>query len=206
MSNRGKGSNNNGGGRFSKQPQHDGRRCFYCQKPGHFSRNCKQRKRDEASSGQSSQFQQHQQHSAVALSAHAVAATADAQHMRWVLDTSASRHITSDTSVLRNPRPVPGDVTITFGNGGTDKPTAVGEVLLCTTDNTFYLNDVLCIPEATENLISVRQATNRGLDFKFSAGKCLISRDRQPVATAPSVGDSIYYLSAPSQANPTSGS
>jgi hypothetical protein len=41
----------------------------------------------------------------------------------------------------------------------------------------------------------VRQATNRGLDFKFSAGKCLISRDRRPVATAPSVGDSIYYLS-----------
>lgn len=115
--------------------------------------------------------------------------------MRWVLDTGSSRHITSDESVLCNPRPVNGDVTVTFGNSGTGKPTAVGEVLLCTPDADFYLNDVLYIPEATENLISVRLATSRGVEFKFCATHCEISRNGRTVASAPSVGDSIYYLS-----------
>ena len=122
--------------------------------------------------------------------------------MRWVLDTGASRHITSDASVLCNTRPVSSDVTITFGNGGTGKPTAVGDVMLYIADTAFFLKEVLCIPEATENLISVRQATNRGLDFNFSANECQISANRCLVATASSVGDTIYYLNGWGMRNP----
>lgn len=123
--------------------------------------------------------------------------------MRWVLDTGASRHITSEASMLHNPRPVPDNVTITFGSGGTGKPTAMGEVILCAADTTFHLNDILCIPEATKNLISVRQATSRGLDFNFNASKCQISQGGRSVATAPPVGDSIYYLMGWGKRNPS---
>lgn len=71
---------------------------------------------------------------------------------------------------------------------------ATGEVLLHTSDNTFHLTDVLYIPEATENLISVRHATRRGLDFKFCRDRCEIGGNGQTLAVAPCAGDAIYYL------------
>ncbi|PRW61567.1 Retrovirus-related Pol poly from transposon TNT 1-94 isoform B [Chlorella sorokiniana] len=127
------------------------------------------------------------------------AAPKSATSMRWVLDTGASRHLTGDASILSNMRPMDEDLTITFGNGGTGKATATGDVYLATTDAVFQLTEVLYIPEATESLISVRHATKHGLDFTFSADRCDISRNGHKLATAPSMGDAIYYLSGHSR-------
>ena len=84
-----------------------------------------------------------------------------------MLDIGASRHITGNRTVLQNVRPVSEPVTITFGNGGTGKAATTDEVLLQTPTNVFLLIEVLYIPEANENLISVRHATRNGLDFRF---------------------------------------
>jgi hypothetical protein len=62
----------------------------------------------------------------------------------------------------------------------------------------FLLTDVLLIPEATENLISVRHATKQGLDFKFSSDRCEIFRKGLKVATARCTDDAIYYLTGQS--------
>ena len=86
-----------------------------------------------------------------------------------MLDIGASRHITGNRTVLQNVRPVSEPVTITFGNGGTGKAAATDEVLLQTPTNVFLLTEVLYIPEASENLISVRHAIRNGLDFRFYA-------------------------------------
>jgi len=192
---RGTGTGNRGNN-GSNGKHGEGRTCFYCGKRGHYKRDCLKRKRDEASRGGNSGQQRPGPHSAIAFTAAMAAAPANGgQPTRWVLDTGASRHMTGDRSILLNPRPLDDDITITFGNGGTGKATACGEVLLHTSGNTFRLTDVLLIPEATENLISIRHATTRGLDFKFCADRCEISHSRRLVARAPSVGDSIYYLS-----------
>lgn len=178
-----------------KEQRSDSRTCFYCGRKGHIKRECYKMKRDQASKGGCGQ-QQPNQHGAIALAAtEALSAPhSGGQPMRWVLDTGASRHLTPDSSIMFNKRPVEDDVTITFGNGGVGKATAVGEVLLHTPDASFHLSDVLCIPEATESLISVRHASSRGLDFKFCADRCELTRNGRTVATAPSVGESIYYL------------
>jgi hypothetical protein len=63
-----------------------------------------------------------------------------------------------------------------------------------TSDSTVHLRDVLLIPEASEHLISVRHATKRGVDFKFSNDRCEISHNGNTLAVAPSTGDAIYYL------------
>jgi hypothetical protein len=174
-----------------KKQQFEDRECYNCGKKGHIQRNCPQKKNGENKRRQ----QQFNQYGAIALSARTVTApTKERQPTRWVLDTGASRHLTPYKDILLNARPLDEDITITFGNGGRGKATAVGEVLLHTHDATFHISDVLCIPEATENLISVRGATSRGLDFKFSAHHCEISRGGQTIANAPSMGDSIYYL------------
>ena len=182
----------------------EGRRCYYCGKQGHFKHECLKKKRDDARRGGNSGQRQSGQYSAIAFTANMAAAPASGgQPTSWVLDTGASRHITGDRSILLNPRPLDNDIKITFGNGGTGKATACGEVLLHSSGNTFQLTDVLLIPEATENLISIRHATNRGLDFKFSAERCEISHGGRHVATASSVGDSIYYLHGHSESATT---
>lgn len=188
-----RGYSNRGKGLQRQSPQQqDNRRCYYCNRRGHLQHDCALKKRNESRFGKSGQADR-QQHGAIALTA-STAPSNSARSMRWVLDSGASRHITSDESVLRNARPVTDDLTITFGNGGIGKPKAIGEILLHTKDADFRLTDVLCVPDVTENLISVRLATSRGLDFKFSADHCEISSSGNTVATAPSVGDSIYYL------------
>ena len=114
---------------------------------------------------------------------------------RWVLDTGASCHLTHDSSVLLDPYLLKEAITITFGNGGTGKATTAGHVLLVHTPNgPFILRDVLHVPGAAEQLLSVRQATRRGLSFKFMADACEIWQGDQVLATAPCHGDSVYTL------------
>ena len=64
----------------------------------------------------------------------------------------------------------------------------------CTPNGPFILRDVLHVPGAAEQLLSVRQATRRGLSFKFMADACKIWQDDQVLATAPCHGDSVYTL------------
>lgn len=115
--------------------------------------------------------------------------------MRWVLDSGASRHITPDEDILINTRCVDDPVVITFGNGGVCKTSTIGDVLLRTNDNAFLLTDVLHVPGAAENLISVKTATKNGVEFNFGASDCDIRVGGHTIATAPSTGDLIYYLS-----------
>ena len=185
---RGGNSHGNGG---RQQPREE-RTCFYCGKTGHLKRDCKKKKRDEAAGSNHKQHSSNQ-HGAIALTAST--SGSGRQAMRWVLDTGASRHITAEKSILMNARPLDEDITITFGNGGTGKAIATGEVMLHTADAAFHLQDVLLIPEATENLISVRHATKRGVEFLFRKDRCEIASNGHTLATAPCKGDAIYYLS-----------
>lgn len=148
------------------------RTCFYCGKAGHIAAECRKKKHDE----QQGSSQRPQQHGAIALTADTTPAN-NSTPTCWVLDTGASRHITGDPSILINTTPLEEDITITFGNGGTGKATAIGEAMLDTPGASFHLTDVLLIPEATANLISVRHATKRGLDFTFGSQGCDISRN-----------------------------
>ena len=204
---RGRGTGSGSRGNNSSNGKHgEGRTCFYCGMKGHLKRDCIKRKRDEASRGNNGGQQRSGQYSAIALTANVTGAPASSrQHTRWVLDSGASRHLTSDESILLNPRPLEQEVVITFGNGGTGKATAVGDVLLQAADTAFHLSDVLCVPEASENLISVRNATRNGVDFKFCADCCEISTGGQIVANAPSAEHSIYYLDGWSKIEPVKG-
>ena len=171
-----------------------GKICHYCGKKGHFKAECDKKRRDEArhSGGgkqQALQQQAHQQFSALALTMqHCKAAagygssnrsSAISTH-RWVLDTGASLHMTPHGSILVNVRPMTEDITVSFGNGSKGKPIAMGDVLLRTGKTTLRLTNVLHVPSATENLLSVRHATKSGVSFTFSSSGCRISKDLCP--------------------------
>jgi hypothetical protein len=187
----------------SSAPSNRDRQCFYCGRRGHIERFCRDKQRDQTRPR--SQRPQQQGRSA---GPQYVALTAQEQQpdsgytTRWVLDTGASRHITPDASILQDIRPLSEPVTITFGNGATGKAVATGDALMETPDNALMLTNVLLIPEATENLLSVRSATQRGADFKFSADRCELWLGKHLVTTAHCTDDSVYYLSAQSMSAP----
>ena len=188
------------------EKQNETRKCAYCKRVGHLIANCWQRKRDEAKSGSSAQLKTNGQLGAIALSAGyctngisgmaetSVLAATDSTY-RWVLDSGASRHITADQSILLNARRITEPITITFGNGEASTATHVGDVMLRTSASAFLLKDVLHVPSASENLLSVHSATKKGVEFKFGPTKCDISLNGQLVANAPCTDDIIYYLS-----------
>ena len=179
------------------------RKCIYCKQVGHLIANCWQRKRDEAQSGSSTQPKKNGQLGAIALSAYgsmsstaetSVLAATDSTY-RWVLDSGASRHITAHQSILLNTRCITEPITITFGNGEASTATHVGDVMLHTPATAFLLKDVLHVPGASENLLSVHSATKKGVEFKFGPTKCDMVLNGELVAHAPCTDDIIYYLS-----------
>ena len=174
-------------------PRKETRTCFYCKKTGHLKQNCFKWKQDLAAGNvRDPRRQQELQHGAIALMAETP--EAPGKDMTWVLDTGASRHITPEADIIHNARVPEEEIAITFGNGGIGKAAAVGDALLQTADGKFMLTDVLFVPEATENLLSVRHATQRGVSFSFTANGCEIKRGETLLATAPSRGDIIYRL------------
>jgi hypothetical protein len=199
----GTGFGRNGSGREQRVEE---RQCFHCGKKGHLKRDCFKWKREQAFMRQGKQNKKPGPRGAVALTAYTARSASNhggnRQFTRWVLDTGASKHLTSDESILLNKRPLDEDIVITFGNGGTGKATVKGDVLLHTPYAAFHIKDVLHIPEAMENLLSVRGATTHGVDFKFCSDRCEISHDGKLIASAPSVGDSIYYLNGWSETIP----
>ena len=186
------------GPRFNPRPNKETRACHYCGIKGHLKKDCFKWKREQSGKQPHREQRQPRQNAAsYALTACVAANGASSGTHRWILDSGASRHITADASIMFNTRPLTSDTTITFGNGGTGKATAVGDIVLCCTGaaGPLVITNVLHIPEATENLISVRYATQRGMAFNFSADGCKIQHSGKTIATAPSHGSNIYYLS-----------
>ncbi len=196
------------------RPDSDGR-CLYCNKLGHWASECRKKTRDmeaQRAAANSRTPRQHQQFSAIAFSAatghtacgHAASAhTACGSHdsintsapTKWCLDSGATRHITNNASLLSNLRPPPGDITVTFGNGAQSQPAGIGDAFMRSTTGTILkLTNVLWMPDAAENLLSISYATAHGLNFAFNANACTISRNNYTIATAPAGDNNIYYL------------
>jgi hypothetical protein len=203
----------------------DQRECFYCGKRGHIKRDCHQKMRDdEERSGQakrttgeraeqanlmlgvrSGRYEQAASGRgdewgvrAVALSARTELANIVEQGS-WVLDSGATNHITNDYKRLINVRKTDDGTVITMANGRKEIVSAVGDVVLSELDglklDRIILKDVLCVPMAEYNLLSVACAVSKGANFEFGAESCKVSKGNVVIAEA-RVHNGIYCLRA----------
>ena len=186
-------------------------RCWYCRQYGHIQSNCKKAKADrdhEAQvAGRNRGSDRRGYRGGGADRTYAMGATANdwdtTDWTQWVLDSGASHHVTGNPDLLRNVRPCT-DITVTFGNGQRHKAEMVGDVditldVRMDTDmhggqTVLRLHDVLYIPGAVTNLLSVRSATKHGSSFVFHEDYCIVRHQKTLVATAAYGADGVYSL------------
>ncbi len=150
----------------NSEPKFKGK-CNYCGIKGHKQADCRNRVKDQQKSTKRT----------VAFTA----STAEACRNELVIDSGASRHLTSSRQQLRDYRSVEPSTTVTFVNGQQAEALGQGEVVLQvqTSQGTseVTLRNVLHVPEATINLFSTRQATNSGAVITFMNNGCSVSLD-----------------------------
>jgi hypothetical protein len=78
---------------------------------------------------------------------------------RWVMDSGATSHMSSDNGIVPSLIPLPSPVFVTVGNGKQVPVRFYSNIHLCLPSSNFVLNSVLRVPSLIKNLISVRQFT-----------------------------------------------
>jgi hypothetical protein len=123
--------------------------CFECGKSGHIKRNCPE-------------WENKKKSDAVALN---VTSKGIAQEeMMWVIDSGATDHMLKDVEFVDNLRM--SDRSVLMGSGQRVKASAIGQVQMSVQVGSkriaLYLSDVLIIPEAPYNSLSVTAMINKG--------------------------------------------
>jgi hypothetical protein len=173
--------------------------CYYCHKKGHFKKDCRKRQADEAANNGGSR------HSEVGLMAASSSPDIGVKG-EWVLDTGATRHITGDPSLLANMKPLSEELFITFGNGGEGRAEGYGDVLLdSSAGKSIRLRDVLFVPAAATNLLSMSTASRAGATFIIDNSSCRAYKEEELLFTANKRGG-LYILSSSSAGTLAAGS
>ena len=93
----------------------------------------------------------------------------------WVLDTDTSSNIFLSLQVLANKRRLrPNEVTLKLGNGVSVAAKAMGSTSIDFFDHILLLDDVLYVPNAYRNIISISSLTRKGYKFLFKIDICNI--------------------------------
>jgi hypothetical protein len=113
----------------------------------------------------------------------------------WVVDTSASAHMSSSDGILLQRLP-PSTSSILVGNGTSIPVTSTGHSILSTNASNFALNNILVAPSIVRNLLSVRQFTrDNSCSIEFDACGFSVKdlRTRRVILRCNSDGD-LYIL------------
>ena len=127
----------------------------------------------------------------------AVTGSIDTADTRWILDSGASKHITSSADGMINVRDLTtSDCKVTFANGQHQPVTAMGDLRISGNGviKPFTLTDVLVVPGATANLLSIPAAVARGATFTFQHDIAHIHLRDAMIATARRGTDGVYSL------------
>lgn len=140
------------------------KKCFVCNKPGHFAAKCRYKNRKKETDKENTN-----QNAFMVSKAGSSEAT-------WYLDSCASSHMTSNRNWLQNVQETSSSV-ITASNGKltvVSKGTVKLNVQIGNKQNTVNAEDVLFVPELATNLLSVSKIINKGHKVIFTKRGCII--------------------------------
>lgn len=151
--------------------------CNYCKKPGHIMKDCfklrNRRKMEESSNSRKkpNSFANQDSHEGTTQSEVAMAATESNLNSSWLIDSGASRHMTSRREWFSEYKELEEPKSIILGNNETIY--AIGEGTINTTLRP--IKDVLYVPLVSQNLFSIMSAVRHGIEVVHKDESVLFS-------------------------------
>ena len=194
-------------GKFKKTVKPQNLRCYHCGQAGHFRRDCPKRKQRNNSEHKAKtvvgkppevKLDDHPHESAFATCTSA-GSKGLPQVDKWLVDSGASSHMTSNKKTLANFREFKKPEKVGLGDGHTVDAIGVGNVyirmqLAKGESKEFVIHKVLHVPNLACNLFSVRAAASKGKSVKFIDDKYWIYNRAGDVCGMGSLVDKLYHL------------
>uniref|UniRef100_A0A803Q8Y1 CCHC-type domain-containing protein n=1 Tax=Cannabis sativa TaxID=3483 RepID=A0A803Q8Y1_CANSA len=197
---RGQRFNNRGGRGYSSNRGGRGNRpiCQLCGKAGHTAQKCYHRF-DITYTGPTSSSNSSNETNAENPQANLVEtpSTSDISGA-WFLDTGATHHMTTNSHNLQNPMDYKGKAKVVVGNGNSMPIFRIGSNSISSNlPNQFLiLKDILHVPNATKNLLSISQFTkDNNFTLEFNDVCCLIKdKTTRQVLLKGTLNNGLYKL------------
>ena len=153
---------------FNKDKKKRTGACHFCNKKGHYIRECRLKKKQDQSN-QTNAVEEN----LVALITEVNLVSYDAG---WWVDTGATRHICGDKNMFKKYEIVGDSIDLYMGNSSTLKVAGKGTVELnFTSGKTVTLLDVFHVPEIRKNLVSSGLLSKHGYKLVFESDKFIVS-------------------------------
>ena len=183
--------------------------CMYCKKKGHTTNECRKIKADKEEKNKKAEPKEGE-HAKVVV---ADTSAADIDHLyqlfmansgsrsdfatKWIVNSGASVHMTSQRRWFINYRPLPTPFQVRLGDERAINAIGVGRVganlHVNGTTSLFIFSDVYYVPDLNGNLLSVAHLTTKGFNVEFKDNTCRILRSSKLVGFTPRF-NSLYIL------------
>lgn len=171
-------------------------RCYTCKKKGHKSPDCPNKKKDDKNSTKDNSDGK------AGATFSAVFLTGNFNRGDWYIDSGATQHLTMNRDWIFNAKQ-PAIPHIIAANNERMKIDVCGSVkLLADVDGEpkcIEVNDVLCIPDLTANLLSVSKLAKHGHSTKFFADRCEVRNESGNLLAIGTLIDGLYRLNGMKQ-------
>ncbi|KAI8424616.1 hypothetical protein MSG28_003049 [Choristoneura fumiferana] len=119
----------------------------------------------------------------------------------WYVDSGASAHLTANESWIKNGSYEPAIREIVVANKESVPVLCSGDVQIATigsdSEYDIVVQNVLCVPNITTNLLSVSQLINKGNKVEFNDESCKIFNKKGDLVATASLMNGVYKLNMP---------
>ena len=106
------------------------------------------------------------------------------EQCEWILDSSASSHMTFDKNDFSQLRPIQSHINISIATGGKLEAIGIGIIhLTLTNGENIRIEDALYVPKLDKRLLSVSAMNKKDIQLTFGKSKCEISSKRSNSVT-----------------------
>lgn len=172
-------------------------KCFRCKQSGHYRNQCPNSDSNPTFSKNSNNNNSRKQSNAFS----AVFLSGEFKKDHWYIDSGCSAHLTANESWIRDASYEPAIREIVVANKESVPVLCTGNVQIatvtCDSEYDITVENVLCVPALTTNLLSVSQLIQKGNKVDFSEENCKVyNKSGHLVATA-TLTNGVYKLNMP---------